>query len=154
MTPLSLTWLDPYLPGVALSRSPELEEAEDLASAGISRVSCLQEAGELAWFGHTMLERRWAMERAGMVFVHEPVEDFAAPTLAQVRRVVAMMGPGSTGVLVHCQAGLGRAGTMAACAPVGFGVHGAISMVRHLRPGAVQSEAQERCVAAFAEGLS
>lgn len=153
---MRLTWLDPYLPDVALSRSPELRELPGLPGLGVTHVLCLQQDVELRWFGHTMEQRRLAVEDAGMTFLHEPIEDFAAPTLAQAERLVESLLSlaASERALVHCQAGLGRAGTIAACALLattqGFDAPGAIAMIRYLRPGAIQSEAQERLIAAFA----
>ena len=57
-----------------------------------------------------------AIERAGWVRHAIPVRDFHAPSLAQLERFVALVraaGP-CTKVLVHCQGGSGRTGTMAA----------------------------------------
>lgn len=51
-------------------------------------------------------------------------------------------------VLVHCKGGLGRAGTIAArlLAELGTDPAEAISMVRSVRPGAIETEAQRRHV--------
>jgi len=156
-----LTWFDQELAGLALSRSPgSAEDSRDddlavIASAGITRVVCLQQAHELDWMDETLEERRDAVESLGMTFVHEPVEDFEAPSLEQAQRIVASIEAALASgekVLVHCQAGLGRAGTIAACVLVGRGMSasGAIGMVRYVRFGAIQSEAQEELIAAFA----
>ena len=89
-----------------------------------------------------------------MAFTHEPVEDYGVPSLAQMRRIVETIEAHedrAQKVLVHCQAGLGRAGTVAACAMwrVMAEPEGAIAMVRYLRPGAIQSEGQENFIARF-----
>jgi len=54
-------------------------------------------------------------------------------------------------VLVHCRGGLGRAGTVAACLLVEFGVRPeeAIQRVRIARPNAIETSAQERHVRAY-----
>lgn len=53
-------------------------------------------------------------------------------------------------VLVHCKGGLGRAGTIAArlLAELGTDPADAVSMVRKVRPGAIETEAQRRHVLA------
>ena len=152
---MKLDWLDPYLPHVALSRSPSLSELSTLADepASITRVVCLQQTHEFVWFDHTLEDRRAVCEAAGLTLLHDPIEDFAAPTLAQARRLATLLlEPERT--LLHCQAGLGRAGTIAACALLlrvpEFDAPGAIAMIRYLRPGAIQSEVQERLISAFA----
>jgi protein-tyrosine phosphatase len=73
-------------------------------------------------------------------------------TLALVAGLVAHLRAGRT-VIVHCLAGLGRTGTVAACCLVACGrpPGRAIELVRGARPGAVQTEAQAEFVARFAE---
>jgi len=86
--------------------------------------------------------------------VHIPVRDFTAPTLEQmiefvdaVRASVARGEP----VGVHCTAGLGRSGTMAAAFLVAEGASAteAIATVRRLRPGSIETEAQEAAVSRY-----
>lgn len=155
-----MTWLDPYLPLLALSRSPgsartSLEEDLALvAQADVSRIICLQEPFELDLFDESIASRRASVEASGMAFTHEPVEDYGVPSLAQMRRIVETIEAHedrSQKVLVHCQAGLGRAGTVAACAMwrVMAEPEGALAMVRYLRPGAIQSAVQEAFIARF-----
>ena len=56
------------------------------------------------------------------------------------------------GVLVHCMAGLGRAGTIAAAMLIegGMPAPDAMQLVRWVRPGAIQSVAQEELLEALA----
>ena len=58
-------------------------------------------------------------------------------------------------VVIHCNGGLGRAGTMAACVRIALGLDGgaaeAIAMVRKLRsPRAIETREQEDFVERFA----
>ena len=59
-------------------------------------------------------------------------------------------------VLVHCGAGLGRSGTVAACFLVhgGMGVGEAIARVRELRPFSVETAEQEQAIEEYARLLS
>lgn len=84
-----------------------------------------------------------------------PIEDCTAPPLtalvATVRRVRAALARGE-GVLVHCMAGLGRAGTLAAAVLIAGGMKpgDAILLVRWVRPGAIEVPEQEAALRALA----
>jgi protein-tyrosine phosphatase len=107
----------------------------------------------------TLDERRAAVEARGIRFVHEPIVDMDAPGVARMQRLVdGVLAEldASRNVLVHCWAGLGRAGTVAACTLVARGLTPqlAVARLRRVRPGAVQSVVQERLVWQFGEAVA
>ena len=96
------------------------------------------------------------VRRRHMEWHHWPVGDYQAPDAgfmaAWPHRSAAVRGLLARGgrILVHCTGGLGRAGSMAARLLVEGGMEAgaAVAAVRAVRPGAVETKAQERWVAA------
>jgi atypical dual specificity phosphatase len=91
--------------------------------------------------------------------VHIPIRDFTAPTPEQIAVFVAAVEASVTKgdpVGVHCTAGLGRSGTMAAAYLVARGASAshAITTLRQLRPGSIETELQEEAVKRYEEFLS
>lgn len=80
---------------------------------------------------------------------HWPVRDLQAPTgdgpaASFLDEILAGLRGGDR-VLLHCAAGLGRTGTLAARLLIASGLAAvdAIATVRQIRPGAIESDAQE-----------
>jgi mutator protein MutT len=87
-----------------------------------------------------------------MEFHHIPVEDFETPTGDDIRRFVEIVTRNrDRKVLVHCKAGRGRSGTLAALYLKSRGMGGAeaIRFVRDRRPGAIETPEQEALVLDF-----
>lgn len=76
-----------------------------------------------------------------------PLEDFSAPVLddftAFLQAVHHALNQGK--VLIHCQAGIGRTGTMAVAYWIdkGFSVHEAIKKIRKSNPNVIPSDEQQ-----------
>jgi len=100
--------------------------------------------------------------RRGMVWFHLPIVDFSTPDATFDRQWASIAdqlhGTLATGrnLLVHCRGGLGRSGTIAARLLIerGWTAEAAIAQVRAVRPGAIETPAQEAYVTAFATALS
>jgi len=95
----------------------------------------------------------------GIESLHIPVPDFHAPTMEQLRDFVAAVNERlATGqrVGVHCHAGKGRTGTFLAAYFVARGLTApdAITRIREMRPGSVETAAQEEAIAEFANLIS
>ena len=161
---MRLTWIPELAaPGrLAVCRAPGSEPptpdstgtlAAELAAVrgqGIDHVVCLLEDEEFTWFHHDMTAAGYvaAVASAGLTLRRAPVEDYTAPPadlLAElVEDICARLAAGE-GVLVHCMAGRGRAGTVAAAVLIAEGMKPAeaVTLVRWVRPGAIQSADQE-----------
>ena len=90
---------------------------------------------------------RGALERHGIQGLHLPVDDFHAPTTAQMLDALAFLDEAratGTPVAVHCLAGQGRTGTVLAAYLVrgGLTAEQAIAEVRTICPGAIESQPQ------------
>jgi len=102
---------------------------------------------------------RAVLESQGIGQEHIPVEDFHPPTLEQMIEFVAVVETSVAAdmpVGVHCTAGLGRSGTMAAAYLVAEGASSAeaIATVRQLRPGSIETTTQEDAVRRFEAHLA
>lgn len=122
--------------------------AEDLEFAAGQKI------GALVSLTESVLEEA-EVSASGLEYLHLPVADMAAPAVEDCRRFVdfvAERNERGVAVLVHCVAGRGRTGTMLACFFVGEGCSPLESLerVRRLRPGSVETEAQEAVVFEYA----
>jgi ADP-ribosyl-[dinitrogen reductase] hydrolase len=90
----------------------------------------------------------------GLVWHHLPIRDVSVPD-ASFENAWQAIGPDlrqrlhrGEGLVVHCRGGLGRAGTVAArlLVELGEAPARALSRVRAVRPGAVETQEQERYV--------
>lgn len=92
----------------------------------------------------------------GMRSVQIPIVDFTPPTLEQIDQFVRTVRAAidrDQRVAVHCAGGKGRTGTMVAAWFVANGATAdeAITRIRALRPGSIETPAQEAIVRTYAE---
>ena len=142
--PYGFSWIDkPLL--AAMGRPESLLELTWLRQQGAEVLLSLTEEPP---------RRDWVND-AGMLLVHVPVVDMEAPTQDQLDHcisVIARANDKSMGVAVHCTAGLGRTGVVVACYFVtkGLTARDAITRVRRMRPGSIETDDQAEAVDEFA----
>lgn len=132
--------------GDARMLDDDLSVLREWGAAGL--VSLVQPV-ELEMLGLLELEAR--LERLGMWWRHLPIPDMCAPGRDFERRWRRDGGflrdalRDGTHIVLHCWAGLGRTGTVAARLLVEMGVEpaDAVEIVREARPGTIQSRMQE-----------
>ena len=99
-------------------------------------------------------------EALEMKDLYEPVPDFTAPSLDQIHRMVtfieAEIETWEHPVVVTCQAGIGRTGTVLASylVYVGYKPEDAMKLIRQLRPGSIQTADQEDAIKRYYEHLA
>jgi len=95
-----------------------------------------------------------------IMYLHVPTPDLTAPDMDKIDTAVDFIHERITNdeaVMVHCAAGMGRAGTILACYLVKYQKHSAkeaIKKVRKERPGSIQSEFQEIAITFYEKHLS
>ncbi len=125
------------------------EDLEFLKDQKISAIVSLTESP---------LERAF-VEEFGFRYLHLPIPDFAPPSITQIDAFIDFLKKTeseSIPAVVHCAAGMGRTGTMLACALVARGKSAdeAIDRVRELRPHSIETSDQEECIADYADLLA
>ncbi len=128
-----------------------------LQALGVGRLILLVEDHELEHWSDPAIVSRGA--EAGVEVIRHPIPDGQPPrTQAEMARILSEIREARRGadVAVACMGGVGRTGTVVACALVraGLSPSAAIATVRAVRhPQAVETDAQERFVEAFAAAL-
>ena len=135
---------------VAGGPNPSLADLKALRAEDFWTLVCLLDESETPAYDPQ------AARDLGYAFHHLPIPDFGAPSPDQFRAFLdlAEQSPGKT--LAHCWGGLGRTGTMGAALYIAGGATAgaAIAEIRARRPGAIQSDLQQRALAALEAALS
>ena len=98
------------------------------------------------------------IEEFGFEVKHIPVKDFETPSLVQIEDFLEFaknVRAKDKKLVVHCDAGIGRTGTMLACYLVskGYNAEKAIELVREKRPGSIETNEQEKIVLKYGESV-
>lgn len=139
-TGMSSWWIDEPL--VLGSSNPTTGQLKKLYQQGFRSIISLLDEGE-----QRPNYDLGGVEAMGFKRFSIPVEDFSAPMLDDFRAFLEAVhhALNEGKVLVHCEAGLGRTGTMAAAYWIdkGLSVKEAIRKVRRSNPGVIGSVDQE-----------
>lgn len=103
----------------------------------------------------TLTERRVAeLEHHDVTLIHFPIPDMGFPVPRDCAKICSEIIEcmEEHPVLLHCRAGLGRTGTVAACCLVAMGEDPAraLQRVRRINPHYVQTRSQEHFIGHFA----
>jgi len=139
---MSQWWIEePILLG---SRNPTERELEVLYHEGFRTIISLLDEDESPYYDPKK------MEEMGFNRYSIPIRDFTAPTLADFKKFLDIVSDSlkQGKVLVHCQGGMGRTGTMAAAYWIkkGLSARNAIAKVRKSRLGAIESPEQKEAL--------
>jgi atypical dual specificity phosphatase len=145
--PDGFTWVDPPLLA-AMAQPGSAEEYQWLRDQDIHLIISLCEESP---------PRTWLNE-AGLFSMHIPIQDMHPPSHQQIDQCMSAIEKAQKhafAVGVHCGAGLGRTGTILACFFVkkGMNAASAISHVRRIRPGSIETDDQADAIADFARRL-
>lgn len=137
--PTNFSWLiEEKLAGSGMPTS--FDELDWILKQGVKSIVTMTE---------NALPQQWVND---IGYLHVPTPDFTAPDMEKIDMAVDFIHQnisGNQAVMVHCAAGLGRAGTILACYFVKyekFSAEEAITKIRKDRPGSIQSETQELAI--------
>ena len=144
---MSTWWIDE--PRILGSSHPSDADLRRLYGEGVRTIICLLDETEQPAEYDVAEAARLGYARHCL-----PVRDFHAPSAAQLEEFVRLAADATSDakVLVHCEGGIGRTGTMAAAYWIAKGLSAAeaIERVRKARPHAVETDDQRAVLGQFA----
>ena len=140
--PTNFSWLiEEKLAGSGIPTS--LDEFDWLLNQGVKSIVTMTE---------NALPSEWTQK---IDYLHVPTADFYAPDMEKIDSAVNFIRnqiQNNQSVMVHCAAGLGRAGTILACYFIKYEKYSAIQAIekiRSKRPGSIQSDVQELAISYY-----
>lgn len=140
--PTNFSWLiDEKLAGSGMPTS--FDELDWILKQGVKSIVTMTE---------NSLPEEWTRE---IGYLHVPTPDLTAPNMEKIDLAVEFIHQNisdNQAVMVHCAAGMGRAGTILACYLVKYKKYSAkdaIEKIRSERPGSIQSEVQELAISYY-----
>jgi len=137
--PTNFSWLiEEKLAGSGMPTS--FEELDWVLKQGVKSIVTMTE---------NALPEKWVSE---IRYLHVPTPDLSAPDMEKIDTAVDFIHENildNQAVMVHCAAGMGRAGTILACYLVKYHKYSsedAVKKIRKERPGSIQSEIQELAI--------
>ena len=140
--PTNFSWLiEGKLAGSGIPTS--LDEFDWLLNQGVKSIVTMTE---------NALPDEWTQK---IKYLHIPTADFHAPDMEGIDSAVEFIQnqiQNDQSVMVHCAAGLGRAGTILACYLIKYEKLSAIQAIKKIRderPGSIQSDVQELAISYY-----
>jgi atypical dual specificity phosphatase len=137
--PTNFSWLiENKLAGSGIPTSSD--ELDWILKQGVTSIVTMTE---------NALPKEWISD---IGYLHVPTPDLTAPDMDRIDTAVDFIHKkisDDEAVMVHCAAGMGRAGTILACYFVKYQKYSAkdaIKKIRKERPGSIQSEVQELAI--------
>jgi len=139
----NIFWLTPVL---AVGDAAMARNVEGLQRLGVRAVLDLQAEGA---------DGSVRLAAAAIEYLHLPVQDFTAPSMAQFDTATTWIlytSQSGRPILIHCRAGLGRSVTVAIATllRMGYDLSDAYKLVRQKRPGIALSDPQVAMLRRFA----
>jgi len=145
--PTNFSWLiDQKLAGSGMPTS--FDELDWVVQQGVKSIVTMTE---------NSLPNEWVKD---LNYLHVPTPDLTAPDMDRIDSAVEFIHQqinNKVPVMVHCAAGMGRAGTILACYLIKYQKYSAkeaIEKVRKERPGSIQSDVQEMAIGFYEKHIS
>ena len=145
--PTNFSWLiEQKLAGSGMPTS--FDELDWVVNQGVKSIVTMTE---------NSLPQEWVKD---LNYLHVPTPDLTAPDMNEIDSAVEFINlqiNNKVPVMVHCAAGMGRAGTILACYLIKYQKYSAkdaIQKVRKERPGSIQSDVQEMAIGFYEKHIS